>query len=211
MNNFSEKQLQAIELIAVSEVEGLTHLEIAEQIGVSTKTIQRWKKDTQLMREVQKRVLELMAMQSPKVLKNTLDLLDSKDLRMKVQGQQFFDKSMDRLEQLKAEDKEQESKIDVEYFLNEIGVGSLEKAHDKKRFLQKQSREDSERCVLALNSYVRNKELLEYMKDGDDWRTATSKNNRVLSDEEVVEGLRQIFKIDLYIKENTEQEETVEV
>lgn len=211
MTNFNENQLKAIELVAISEVEGLTLLEIAEQCEVNEKTIRRWKKEPNFMRAVQKRVLELMAQQSPKILKNTLDMLDSKDIKVKVQGQQFYEKGMDRLEALKAEDKEQEKSFDVDEWLKGIGVISLAQAHDKKRHLQKQFKEDMERCVLALNSYVRNKELNEYMKAGDDWRTAESKNDRVLSDSEIVEGLREIFEIDIYIKEHTEQEETVEV
>lgn len=120
---FTEKQLEAIELLARKELENWSMEYIGNCVGVTRKTIHEWLKNEDFKRAVNERALLCLADYSPVVLKNASDFLYSKDEKIKIKGVELVMKSVEAQEKAKEEaKKKQESQFDVDIFLNQLAV-----------------------------------------------------------------------------------------
>ena len=123
LKKFSEKQQEAIKLLALKELEGLTQEDISVRVGVDRKTLYNWQKDEDFKKAVNNQALLNLADYSPIVLKNAYDFLNSKDEKVKIKGVELVIKSIEAQE--KAEEqarKEKEQELDVDAFLKELGL-----------------------------------------------------------------------------------------
>lgn len=123
IKKFSEKQQEAIKLLALKELEGLTQEDISVRVGVDRKTLYNWQKDEDFKKAVNNQALLNLADYSPIVLKNAYDFLNSKDEKVKIKGVELVIKSIEAQE--KAEEqarKEKEQELDVDAFLKELGL-----------------------------------------------------------------------------------------
>lgn len=120
---FSEKQQEAIKLLALKELECLTLEDISVRVGVDRKTLYNWQKDKDFKKAVNNQALLSLADYSPLVLKNAYDFLNSKDEKVKIKGVELVIKAIEAQE--KAEEqarKEKEQELDVDTFLRELGL-----------------------------------------------------------------------------------------
>lgn len=62
------QQYEAIELLAQKSTERITKGEIAERIGISSRTLQRWQRDASFQAEYKEAVLRASASRMPEVL-----------------------------------------------------------------------------------------------------------------------------------------------
>ena len=123
VKEFSEKQQEAIRLLALKELEGLTLEDISVRVGVDRKTLDNWQKDENFRKAVNNQALLSLADYSPVVLKNAYDFLNSKDEKVKIKGVELVMKAIEAQE--KAEEqarKEKEQELDVDAFLKELGL-----------------------------------------------------------------------------------------
>nr|WP_295576210.1 phBC6A51 family helix-turn-helix protein [uncultured Intestinibacter sp.]DAY85373.1 MAG TPA: Helix-turn-helix of insertion element transposase [Caudoviricetes sp.] len=123
VKEFSEKQQEAIRLLALKELEGLTLEDISVRVGVDRKTLYNWQKDENFRKAVNNQALLSLADYSPVVLKNAYDFLNSKDEKVKIKGVELVMKAIEAQE--KAEEqarKEKEQELDVDAFLKELGL-----------------------------------------------------------------------------------------
>ena len=123
VKEFSEKQQEAIRLLALKELEGLTLEDISVRVGVDRKTLYNWQKDENFRKAVNNQALLSLADYSPVVLKNAYDFLNSKDEKVKIKGVELVMKAIEAQE--KAEEqarKEKEQELDVDAFLKELGI-----------------------------------------------------------------------------------------
>ena len=123
IKKFNKKQQEAIRLLALKELEGLTLEEIALRVGVDRKTLYNWQIEEDFKRAVNNQALLNLADYSPIVLKNAYDFLNSKDEKVKIKGVELVMKSIEAQE--KAEEqarKEKEQGLDVDTFLKELGL-----------------------------------------------------------------------------------------
>ena len=123
VKEFSEKQQEAIRLLALKELEGLTLEDISVRVGVDRKTLYNWQKDENFSKAVNNQALLSLADYSPVVLKNAYDFLNSKDEKVKIKGVELVMKAIEAQE--KAEEqarKEKEQELDVDAFLKELGL-----------------------------------------------------------------------------------------
>lgn len=211
MANFTDKQLKAIELIAVSELEGYTMEEVAEQAGVASRTIRRWKESKDFTKAVHIRTLEVLAQQSPKALKNTLDFMDSNDVKVRLQGNTFYLKELERLETLKQQEQEASKTVDVEEFFKAVGVETLETAKSKPNHLKKEIREGSDKVKWGTGSIIYHKRILALIEKGMSWKEAKEQVEGVaVEPEEYVQELTAIFGcygLDIRLKENRKEDD----
>lgn len=120
---FTDRQLQAIELLARKEVEKYTIEYIGEQVGVTRKTIHTWLQDEDFKKAVNDKALMCLADYSPVVLKNASDFLHSKDEKIKIKGVELVIKSIEAQEKATEEARKKESeKVDVDAFLKKLGI-----------------------------------------------------------------------------------------
>ena len=123
VKEFSEKQQEAIRLLALKELEGLTLEDISVRVGVDRKTLYNWQKDENFRKAVNNQALLSLVDYSPVVLKNAYDFLNSKDEKVKIKGVELVMKAIEAQE--KAEEqarKEKEQELDVDAFLKELGL-----------------------------------------------------------------------------------------
>lgn len=69
----SEKQVAAIEYLAVPKRGGLTYEQIAEEVGIARSTLQEWRKDEGFNRALTKRTIQLTQEHLPDVLQAAVD------------------------------------------------------------------------------------------------------------------------------------------
>ena len=69
--DLTSEQILAIDLLVLKQGSEMSYSEIAEMVGVSVKTLERWRKIPEFQKEVRTRTIELMGESLPKVL-NTL-------------------------------------------------------------------------------------------------------------------------------------------
>lgn len=120
---FTDRQLQAIELLARKEVEKYTIEYIGEQVGVTRKTIHTWLQDEDFKKAVNDKALMCLADYSPMVLKTANDFLYSKDEKIKARGVDLVMKSVEAQEKAQEEAKRREAeKVDVDAFLKQLGI-----------------------------------------------------------------------------------------
>ena len=120
--NFTEKQLKAIELLAIREVEGLSMEQVATEVGVTRKCIYDWLKDRAFKNSVNKKALECMADYAPLLLKELRTLIQSKNEATKLRAVELVSKTIEAQEQQAKREKEQNNKVDVEEFLKQLGI-----------------------------------------------------------------------------------------
>lgn len=120
MVNFSEKQLQAIELLARAEYEGLTQQQVADAVDISARTIRRWLQDKKFKDAVGRKSLEAITELSPMVYKATADFLLSKDNKIRAKGVDTFLKAKEKLEAIERQETEKKPVFDVDAWLKEL-------------------------------------------------------------------------------------------
>lgn len=121
IKKFNKKQQEAIRLLALKELEGLTLEEIALRVGVDRKTLYNWQKEEDFKRAVNHQALLSLADYSPIVLKNAHDFLNSKDEKVKIKGVELVMKAIEAQEQAE-EQARKEQELDVDTFLKELGL-----------------------------------------------------------------------------------------
>lgn len=117
---FTEKQLKAIELLALREVQEMSMEQIALEVEVARKTLYEWQKDQAFKNAVNKRALECMADYAPLLLKELKGLIKSKNEATKLRAVELVAKSIEAQEDQQKE--KQNNVIDVEAFLQELGI-----------------------------------------------------------------------------------------
>lgn len=70
----TEQQLQAIEWLALPNRGGKTIKEVADDVGVSERTVQRWRTDEQFVKAVARRVMMLSQDRLPEMMSAAPDL-----------------------------------------------------------------------------------------------------------------------------------------
>lgn len=93
----NERQKQFVELYSNKEELKLNHVLIAEQLGVSTKTIQRMLKDPEIIKEINKACASRLDRMLPAVVHNTEKMLNSSSSNDRVKGQESFFKLQEKL------------------------------------------------------------------------------------------------------------------
>lgn len=120
---FTERQHQAIELLARKELEGWSMEYIGNCVGVTRKTIHTWLKDESFKKAVNDKALMCLADYSPVVLKNASDFLYSKDEKIKIKGVELVMKSVEAQEKAEQEAKKKEAeRFNIDDFLKELGI-----------------------------------------------------------------------------------------
>lgn len=120
---FTDRQLQAIELLARKELEKYTMDYIGQHVGVTRKTIHTWLQDEDFKKAVNDKALMCLADYSPVVLKNASDFLHSKEDKIKIKGVELVMKSIEAQEKAKEEAKKNEAeKVDIDAFLKKLGI-----------------------------------------------------------------------------------------
>lgn len=164
---FNEKQLQAIELLAKAEYEGLTQQGIAMEVGVTDRTIRRWLADKDFKDAVGRKSLELITELSPMVYKATADFLQSKDDRVRSKGVDTYLKATEKMEQLKKQDEIKEEAIDMDAILESIGAFTFRTAKNPERYLKERIHSNKERLEWAVSGLSCYKHMMEQLKAGE--------------------------------------------
>lgn len=94
----NEKKQAFCELYANKEDLKLTHEGIALELGISTKTIQRWLKEPEVIQEINKVCASRLDRLVPVLASNTEKLLNSKSANDKVKGMDTYWKLQDKLD-----------------------------------------------------------------------------------------------------------------
>lgn len=166
VNQFNEKQLHAIDLLARAEYEGLTQQQIALEVGTTDRTIRRWLQDTRFKDAVGRKSLELITELSPMVFKATADFLQSKDDRVRTKGVDTFLKASEKIEALKKQDQEKKEEVDVDAFLESLGISTFEKAKNKEAYLKKSIKEQRESLKILVNTILFDEYRLQKVQEG---------------------------------------------
>lgn len=120
---FTEKQEQAIELLARKEVDNYSMESIADCVGVTRKCLYDWLKDINFKRAVNKRALECLVDYAPLMLKCAEDFLKSNDSKLKVKGVDLVIRSLDAQEKaIEEENNKKVTEADIEEFLRGVGL-----------------------------------------------------------------------------------------
>lgn len=147
--NFTDKQDQAIELLARKEVESYSMQEIADIIGVSRQALYDWNKMPHFKRAVNKRSLQALTDYAPKVLYNTSQFLESKNETVKLKGVELVMKAVESQDKIEREEKEREKETDVEKFLLSLEMPSPEDITGWIAYYEKEIEENTKK----LNEY----------------------------------------------------------
>lgn len=94
----NEKKQLFCELYANKEDLKLTHEGIALELGISTKTIQRWLKEPEVIQEINKICASRLDRLVPVLASNTEALLNSKSANDKVKGMDTYWKLQEKLD-----------------------------------------------------------------------------------------------------------------
>lgn len=71
----NEKQIAAIEYLALPKRGGLTYEEIAERVGVTDRTIRNWKRDETFIRELNKAIVRNTQERLPEVFEAAVEAI----------------------------------------------------------------------------------------------------------------------------------------
>lgn len=93
----NEKKLQFCELYANKESLKLNHQGIAERLDISTKTIQRWLKEEEVIQEINKICASNLDRMLPSVVHNTEAMLSSSSANDRLKGQESFFKLQEKI------------------------------------------------------------------------------------------------------------------
>lgn len=188
-NRFNDKQLQAIDLLARAEYEGLTQQQIALEVGVADRTIRRWLNNPRFKEAVGRKSLELITELSPMVFKATADFLQSKDDRVRTKGVDTFMKASEKIEALKKQDEQKKEEVDVDAFLESLGVESFENAKNKQSYLKKYIKQDKETVKTLVNIILFNEYRLQKLQEGCPIDEVYNLSNTYKESPEAVVGL----------------------
>jgi len=186
---FSAKQLQAIDLLARAEYEGLTQSQIALEVGTTDRTIRRWLQDKEFKDAVGRKSLELITELSPMVFKATADFLQSKDDRIRTKGVDTFLKASEKIEQLQKQDEAQKEVVDVDAIIESLGIEWFETAKNKEKYLQKSINESKERLGWTITSILLDKYRLGLLKAGESTEDMEYKCKSFVLDAEDIAGI----------------------
>lgn len=81
MTQFNEKQIQAIELLALPQRGGLTYKQVADKVGISERQFHRWKNDPEFKMAVANRALENLYDDIPEVFNANLSRAKAGEVR----------------------------------------------------------------------------------------------------------------------------------
>lgn len=165
MANFTEQQLLAIELLAKAEYEGMSQKQIADEVGVSDRTIRRWLDNPRFKDAVGKKSIEMITELSPLIFKATAEFLSSKDDRVRSKGVDVFMKAQQTIEAYKKEEEQNNKEIDVDAWL--MGhFPTVETAKNKQQFLKKEIKELKERLKWNVTSILLSEYQLKLVTEG---------------------------------------------
>lgn len=185
MANFTEQQLLAIELLAKAEYEGMSQKQIADEVGVSDRTIRRWLDNPRFKDAVGKKSIEMITELSPLIFKATAEFLSSKDDRVRSKGVDVFMKAQQTIEAYKKEEEQNNKEIDVDAWL--MGhFPTVETAKNKQQFLKKEIKELKERLKWNVTSILLSEYQLKLVTEGcsiDEVTYLSSKFKTSLEDE----------------------------
>ena len=206
-NRFNDKQLQAIDLLARAEYEGLTQQQVALEVGVADRTIRRWLNNPRFKEAVGRKSLELITGLSPMVFKATADFLQSKDDRVRTKGVDTFMKASEKYEALKKQDEQKKKEeSDLETFLENLGIESFESAKNKQAYLKKSIHEDTEQIKSLVSVILYDKYRLQKLQEGCSIQEIYNLSNTYEESPEAVVGLlKGIF--DVLVKEEIKEAE----
>lgn len=73
MAKLSEKQIAAIEYLALPKLGGKTYEQIAEEVGVSDRTLRNWRNDDTFVAELNKKIVRNTQERLPEVFAAAID------------------------------------------------------------------------------------------------------------------------------------------
>ena len=200
MANFTEQQLLAIELLAKAEYEGMSQKQIADEVGVSDRTIRRWLDNPRFKDAVGKKSIEMITELSPLIFKATAEFLSSKDDRVRSKGVDVFMKAQQTIEAYKKEEEQNNKEIDVDAWL--MGhFPTVETAKNKQQFLKKEIKELKERLKWNVTAILLAEYQLKLVTEGCSIDEVTYLSNKFKpSPEEEYRLLKDIYKFPEVVK-----------
>ena len=188
MANFTEQQLLAIELLAKAEYEGMSQKQIADEVGVSDRTIRRWLDNPRFKDAVGKKSIEMITELSPLIFKATAEFLSSKDDRVRSKGVDVFMKAQQTIEAYKKEEEQNNKEIDVDAWLMEH-FPTVETAKNKQQFLKKEIKELKERLKWNVTSILLSEYQLKLVTEGCPVEEVTYLSSKFKTSPEAIYGL----------------------
>lgn len=165
MQKFNEKQIEAIELLARAEYDGITQQQIADIVGVDARTIRRWNKDKRFKDAVGRKSMELIAGLSPVIFKTTAEFLQSKDQRIQAKGVDVFLKASATIEAKEQEEAEKNKDIDIDNWILEH-CPTFESVKNKEEFLRNDIFKTKENIKLNVTSALLQQYRLKLLLEG---------------------------------------------
>ena len=188
MANFTEQQLLAIELLAKAEYEGMSQKQIADEVGVSDRTIRRWLDNPRFKDAVGKKSIEMITELSPLIFKATAEFLSSKDDRVRSKGVDVFMKAQQTIEAYKKEEEQNNKEIDVDAWL--MGhCPTVETAKNKQQFLKKEIKELKERLKWNVTAILLTEYQLKLVTEGCSIDEVTYLSSKFKTSPEAIYGL----------------------
>lgn len=188
MANFTEQQLLAIELLAKAEYEGMSQKQIADEVGVSDRTIRRWLDNPRFKDAVGKKSIEMITELSPLIFKATAEFLSSKDDRVRSKGVDVFMKAQQTIEAYKKEEEQNNKEIDIDAWLMEH-CPTVEIAKNKQQFLKKEIKELKERLQWNVTSILLAEYQLKLVTEGCSVEEVTYLSSKFKTSPEAIYGL----------------------
>ena len=188
MANFTEQQLLAIELLAKAEYEGMSQKQIADEVGVSDRTIRRWLDNPRFKDAVGKKSIEMITELSPLIFKATAEFLSSKDDRVRSKGVDVFMKAQQTIEAYKKEEEQNNKEIDIDAWLMEH-CPTVETAKNKEQFLKKEIKELKEILKSNVTAILLSEYQLKLVTEGCSIDEVTYLSSKFKTSPEAIYGL----------------------
>lgn len=188
MANFTEQQLLAIELLAKAEYEGMSQKQIADEVGVSDRTIRRWLDNPRFKDAVGKKSIEMITELSPLIFKATAEFLSSKDDRVRSKGVDVFMKAQQTIEAYKKEEEQNNKEVDVDAWLIEH-CPTVSTVKNKEQFLKKEIKELKERLKWNVTSILLAEYQLKLVTEGCPVEEVTYLSSKFKTSPEAIYGL----------------------
>lgn len=188
MANFTEQQLLAIELLAKAEYEGMSQKQIADEVGVSDRTIRRWLDNPRFKDAVGKKSIEMITELSPLIFKATAEFLSSKDDRVRSKGVDVFMKAQQTIEAYKKEEEQNNKEIDIDAWLMEH-CPTVETVKNKEQLLKKEIKELKERLKWNVTAILLSEYQLKLVTEGCSIDEVTYLSSKFKTSPEAIYGL----------------------
>lgn len=188
MANFTEQQLLAIELLAKAEYEGMSQKQIADEVGVSDRTIRRWLDNPRFKDAVGKKSIEMITELSPLIFKATAEFLSSKDDRVRSKGVDVFMKAQQTIEAYKKEEEQNNKEIDIDAWLMEH-CPTVETVKNKEQLLKKEIKELKERLKWNVTAILLAEYQLKLVTEGCPVEEVTYLSSKFKTSPEAIYGL----------------------